>query len=231
MKVIIDRDRIRRRAQASHAASLGGLLTMLASVAVSLFRPDLATLTLVMLLAGFAAASIGIYFANRWVKKPRPEEVLDQALKGLDDHHRLYHYLPKGSDHLLLTPRGLVPLITRSGEGEYSYADGRWKQRITMGKALRFFVEEPLGDPIVEARAVADRLAACLRSALPEGSSVPIHPMVVFTHPAASLDRKGNPLPVCQPKQLKGELPKTLPSLKSELYEQLRELLDRGGPC
>ncbi len=230
MKVIVDRERIRRRAQASHAASLGGLLTMLASVALSLFRPDLATLTLVLLLAGFAAASIGIYFANRWVKKPRPEDVLEAALKGLDDHHRLYHYLPKGPDHLLLTPRGLVPLITRAVEGEYSYAEGKWKQRITVGKALRFFVEEPLGDPIVEARNVADRLAACLPPALPEGTSVPIHPIVVFTHPAATLARKGNPLPVCQPKQLKSELPKQAPSLKADVYEQLAQVLDRGGP-
>ena len=35
---------------------------------------------------------VGIYFANRWVRKPRPEESLDKALKSFDDHYRIYHY-------------------------------------------------------------------------------------------------------------------------------------------
>src|SRR3972149_3313576 len=106
MKVIIDRDRLRRRAAASHVASLGGILLILASVGLSMWRPQLTTLTAVLLFAGFATSTIGIYYANRWVKKPRPEEILDRALKGLDTRHRLYHYLPRGPDHLLLTPSG-----------------------------------------------------------------------------------------------------------------------------
>jgi hypothetical protein len=40
----------------------------------------------------------------------------------------------------------------------------------------------------------------------------------------------GTPIPVCQPKQLRGELPKNLPQLPSEIYKQLREVLDGGGP-
>jgi hypothetical protein len=228
MRVIIDHDKIQRRATASHVASLGGLMIILGNVALSLWKPQPRGLTAFLLFIGFAVSTIGIYFANRWVKKPRPEEVLDRALKGLDDRCRLYHYLDKGPDHLLLTPSGLVPIETRGGEGVFEYSQGKWRQRISMGKALRFFVEEPLGNPITDAQRMAARLAGSLEKLGAVG--VPIQPIVVFTHPAASLARKGTPIPVCQPKQLRGELPKNLPQLPSEIYKQLREVLDGGGP-
>lgn len=202
---------------------------MLSSVGLSLWRPELATLTAVLLVLGFALATTGIYFANRWVKKPRPEDVLDRALKGLDDRHRLYHYLDRGPAHLLLAPWGLVLFETRSGEGRFEFADGRWRQRITMGKAMRFFVEEPLGDPIADARQGAKRLVAALEARL-GAADVPVFPVVVFTHPAAVLVRKNPPLAVCQPKQLRSELPKHLSPLPASTYDRVRESLDAGGP-
>jgi hypothetical protein len=228
MKVVIDREKIRRRAIASHAASLGGLMIILGNVALSLWKPQPPGLTAFLLFIGFAVSTTGIHFANRWVKKPRPEEVLDRALKGLDDRCRLYHYLVKGPDHIVLTLSGLVPIETRGGEGVFEYSQGKWRQRISMGKALRFFVEEPLGNPITDAQRMATRLAGSLEKLGAVG--VPIQPIVVFTHPAASLARKGTPIPVCQPKQLRGELPRNLPPLPQETYDQLRAVLDAGGP-
>lgn len=77
MKVIIDQESIRRRARLSHAASLGGLLAILASVAISLWKPQWSTLTALILVLGFSISVTGIYYANRWVKKPRPEDALN----------------------------------------------------------------------------------------------------------------------------------------------------------
>ncbi|MEW6567954.1 MAG: nuclease-related domain-containing protein [Chloroflexota bacterium] len=230
MKSIIDREKLQRRARASHAASLGGLLMLLATVLLLLWRPDLTTLSAFLLFAGFAVATIGTYYANRWVKKPRPEDLLDHALKGLDDRCRLYHYLPRGPDHLLLTPSGLVVLETRAGEGFYEYSEGRWRQKMTLGKALRFFVEEPLGNPVADAQRSAARLARALEARLLPDSALPIHAVVVFTHPSAVLHAKRTPIPVCQPKQLRALLPKGLSPLPAATYEQVRSILDGGGP-
>jgi hypothetical protein len=104
MKTRIDREKLKRRATVSRAASLGGILILLGSTAISLWRPEWSTLTAAMLFAGFAAATAGIYYANRWVKKPRPEDTLDHALKGLSGKYCLYHY-ELSSDPVLLTPR------------------------------------------------------------------------------------------------------------------------------
>jgi hypothetical protein len=231
MKVILDRERLRRRATASHAASLGGMLTMLGSVALALFAPRWVSLASLLLVLGFAIATTGIYFANRWVRKPRPEDVLDQALKGLDDRHRLYHYyLPHGPSHLLLGPTGVVVLETRSGDGYFELREGRWRQKITLGKALRFFVEEPLGDPIAEARQRVEQVEAALAARVEGGAQVPVTPVVVFTHPAAVLQAKGASLPVCQPKQLRGQLPKNRQPLPAPVLDGVRAFLDAGGP-
>ena len=225
MKVILDREGLRRRATRSHAASLGGLLIVLSSVAISLWKPAWTTLTTILLFGGFSLAVVGIYYANRWVKKPRPEEVLDQALKGLSDQHRLYHYcLP--CDHVLLTTAGLVVLEICSLEGQFSYRNGKWRQKITAGRAMRFFVEEKLGDPIARAQDCSLAIKEQIASYLPEGANVPVQAMVVFTNPSAELEIEQPAAPVCLPKKLRGRLPKGQGKLAASIYQLLREKLD-----
>jgi hypothetical protein len=164
----------------------------------------------------------GIYSANRWVKKPRPEDTLDHALKGLGNNCRLYHYL-RGIDHLLLTPYGLTVLETINLEGEFTYDGKRWKQRLTLGRAMRYIVEEKLGDPFKRAREIGDVLARRLSV----GDEVPIDAMVVFTHPAAIVSAKSPPIPVCQPKDLRKRVTQNRKPLPLPVYESLCAELDK----
>lgn len=226
MKVIIDRDKIQRRARLSHVASLGGMLVLLGSVAISLWQPGWTLLTGIMLFTGGATSIAGIYFANRWVKRPRPEDVLNEALKGLDDRHRLYHYcLP--CDHVLLTPGGIVVLETVNLEGKFSYQGGRWQQKITPGRAMRFFVEEKLGDPIARAQECARQIRSHLVDAVPEAQTVEAHAVVVFTNPFVELNIGDSQVPVCSPNKLRSKLPKAGVKLPPEVYRQVQEKLDQ----
>lgn len=225
MKAIFDRASLRRRASLAHTASLGGLLILLGSVAVSLWKPELIWVSGAMLFGGGAAAMVGIYFANRWVKKPRPEDILDQALKGLSDQHRIYHYTPYG-DHILLTPNGVVILEAVNLEGQFSYADGRWKQRLTMGRALRFLVEERLGDPIREAQSQMQALERYLAVDLPTDTPIPLQALIIFTHPLAEVKAEKSPLPVLQPEKLAKKVPHPAPKLIPEVFQHLRSRLD-----
>lgn len=225
MKVIIDRETLRRRARLSHAASLGGLLVLLGSVAISLWKPGWTALTAILLVAGFAISLTGIYFANRWVKKPRPEDVLDLALKGLSDQHRLYHYaLP--CDHVLLTPTGLVVLEAVGLDGVFTYQNGKWRQKMSMGRAMRFFVEERLGDPISRAQACAQALKTRLAEELPEVPNLDVRAVVVFVHPNADFTVEKAPIPVREAGKLRGTLSKGGVKLKPEVYKQVQGILD-----
>jgi hypothetical protein len=226
MKVIIDRERLRRRATASHVASLGGLAIILGSVVLSMSKPDWATLTAILVFVGFVVSSVGIYFANRWVKKPRPEDTLALALKGLADPCRIYHYLLP-ADHVLLTPSGVVVIETVNLEGRFVYRSGQWKQHMTLGRALRFFVEETLGDPTARARADAQRISQLLDARLPgDGPAVPVNAVVLFVHPNSEVVADSPPVPVCQPAQLRKRIPSHLPKLPQARFEQVRAALD-----
>jgi hypothetical protein len=225
MKIIIDRQSLTRRARLSHVASLGGLLVLLGSVGLSLWQPTWTLITGSLLFVGGSLSIVGIYFANRWVKKPRPEDVLDQALKGLDDRHRLYHYaLP--CDHLLLTPGGITVIETVSLEGVFTYRDGKWRQRMTPGRAMRFFVEERLGDPVDRALASARTIKARLVEAVPEAAAFEARGMVVFTNAYVELDVEKPPIPVCKAEKVRARLPKDGVKLPVEVYRQVQERLD-----
>jgi hypothetical protein len=225
MKTIIDQTAMRRRASLAHTASLGGLLVLLGSVAVSLWKPELTWLSGAMLFGGGAAAMVGIYFANRWVKKPRPEDILDKALKGLSDQHRLYHYTPYG-DHLLLTSNGVVILYTINLEGQFWYQDGRWRQKMTMGRALRFLVEEKLGDPNQEIQQQQPALEKYLSEDLPADTHIPLQALIVFTHPLAEVKAEKSPTLVLTPDKLAKKIPHPAPKLPPEVYLHLRSRLD-----
>ncbi len=199
---------------------------MLGSTAVSLWKPEWSTLTAVMLFVGFASATTGIYYANRWVKKPRPEDTIDKALKGLGDKYCLYHY-ELSSDHVLLAPNDVVVTETRNIEGHFSYTNGKWRQKMSISRALRFFLEERLGNPIADAQAAVSHIKAALKANLPAGGKVPVRAVVVFVHPAAVLEEIENPpIPVCQPKKLRRRVLVQEPDMPPELYAQVEALLD-----
>ncbi len=228
MKVIIDRDKLRRRARFSHAASLGGMLAILVSVALPLWRASLATVSMILLVAGFTVATVGIYFANRWVKRPRPEDTIDQALKGSSDAWRMYHYAFE-AEHVLATPNGLIVIDSCNLEGTFIYKDGRWRQKITPGRAMRFFVEERFGDPIVRAMGQAGSVEAWLASKLADGTRVPVQAMVVFVHPAVRLEVDGAPIPVVTPDRLRKRLPQNTPKLPEDVFAKVRAILDQAA--
>ena len=92
MKTYIDRQKVSTRVTLATALSVGGLLLLLASVLLPLFIPATANISLILLAVGGIIAMVGIYYSNRWVRKPRPEDSLGDALKALDDRYRLYHY-------------------------------------------------------------------------------------------------------------------------------------------
>jgi hypothetical protein len=226
MKAILDARKVARRARFANLASLSGLLTLLAATLLPYFLPRSQLLASILMVVGLFTAMVGIYFANRWVRKPRPEMVLDEELKSLSNSYRLYHYAHKAADHLLLTPFGLTVLETVNLEGRFVYKNGRWKEFMRLGRALRYIVEEHLGDPIKAALSAQGFLQRELSQKIEGGEAIPIQAVVVFTHPRCVLEVEETSVPVVKADQLKRVIPQKGTKLPEGLYRRLQAFLD-----
>lgn len=225
MKTIIDHQKIRRRAFLSNAMSIGGLFALLASVLLPLFVPSVANYYLLLLAFGLGVSMVGIYYANRWVRRPRPEEKLDTALKSLNDSFHLYHYPSMPSDHILLTPGSVVILETVGVGGVFSFKNGKWKESMTIGRALRYIVEEHLGDPIKATRSTEAFLRDRFEALADNANRIIIKSVVVFIHPVAQLDIEDAPIPVVKVDKLRKQIPTNIAKMDEALYQQVDELL------
>lgn len=221
MRIFINKPKIDERARLSNIASVGGLVLLLASVILPLFLPAWASAAYILMFIGMGIAMVGIYFANRWVRKPRPEESLADALKSFDNKYCLFHYPSLPCDHLLLTPSGVVVLEVVNLAGNFSYKNGKWKEAMTVGRALRYIVEERVRNPILAAKQFAQELEEILQKQFGVDCCIPVRSMVVFTHPLVQLDIESAPIPVCSVHRLRKQLTGKTTRLTPELHANL----------
>jgi hypothetical protein len=222
---VVDTPRINRYAVLANIASIGGMLLLLASVAVPMFLPSIATVSIVFMLVGMVIAMLGIYYANRWVRKPRPEEQIEKALKGLGEGYVLCHYPRMPIDHILLTPFGIVVIEAISYAGHFTYRDGKWKEAMTMGRAMRYIVEEHLGNPTEMAASEAELLRdKIFHAGMPV---IPIKALVLFSHPGAQLDVNNPPVPVCKVEKLRKQVEMSGTKLSAEAFGQIHQYLEK----
>lgn len=228
MKSIINQRKRKALATFANFLSVGGLLTLLASVILPYVMKGMELTSSILLIVGLFTAMIGIYFANRWVRRPRPENVLNEELKSLSDSHRLYHYEHPAADHLLLTPYGVTVIETVNLEGRFLYKGGRWQEFMKFGRALRYIVEEHLGDPIKAALSSKGQLERQLRKHVEGGDAVPVRAVVVFTHPRCALEIEETSIPVVKASHLKRAIVEKGEKMPLELYQRVQAYLDKG---
>ena len=64
------------------------------------------TMAYIILIPAYILVQVSIYLANKWGRSPRPDEIIEQSLKGLNDQYTLYNY-NTGVSHLLVGPAGI----------------------------------------------------------------------------------------------------------------------------
>jgi hypothetical protein len=224
MRTITNEKLIARNAKIGTWSSLGGLVVMGVGLYISIKLPQYIPLSFVCLLAGILLSNVGLYNANRWVKSPRPDEVLTKALKGFDKRYYLYNYVLPVS-HVLVGPSGLFVVEARNHDGPIYYAGGRWRQKLNL---LRFFgfLGEGVGNPVRDAQRDVDKLQKFLAKQELELEGA-VQPLIVFTNAKADLHVQDPPLPVLTPKGLKDFLRKAHKGTLSD--GQIRQLTELFG--
>jgi hypothetical protein len=206
MVILRDDQRIARLKRISQITSFVGMGVLLIGLFL-VFLPNTENLffyQLAALFAGWMLSQIGIYLGHRYLREPRPDEVLDEVLKKLARDGRIYHYLLPAA-HVLLIPTGIIVFIPKYQGGDISVDGDKWKQG---GMGLRrFFGQERLGNPTREAMLSVEAIANYLNKNAPSVEEVPIGALIVFTNKGnKNLDLKKSSIPAMHYTKVKGYL-------------------------
>lgn len=212
MKLVTNEKLIQRNIKIGQYTALGGLAVMGIAVyyAIQFMRDpssisEKSNIVLIgVMLVGFIMAQVSMYYGNRWGRKPRIDERLTAALKGLTYEYTLYHYVTP-VPHLLVGPAGIWVLTAFYQRGQITYEKGRWRQKASgLGyNYLRIFGQENLGRPDLEAKAEAERLQRHLARLLPDQPLPPVQAIAVFTDEQADVQVQDAPIPALPLKKLK----------------------------
>lgn len=233
MVIIRDDKKIARYRKIGQIFSFAGMAVLIGGMILVFFGDPQRVfwLQILALLAGWLLSQIGIYLAQRYLRRPRPDEVLDEALARVARDGRMYHYLLP-APHVLLLPTGIVILVAKYQGGNISVEGDKWKQT---GMGLRrFFGQEGLGNPTREAENSVAAVAGFLKKHAPEVEEVPIGPLIVFTGQGKQqLDLKGSTIPAMHYTKVKGYLKqhKGAEKMPPADYEAIRAAFDhKAGP-
>jgi hypothetical protein len=202
MKVVTNEKFIKKKARLGQLASLAGIGILVVGLVISFQQPGLAQISFGCLIVGFILGNFGTYNIVRWVRPPRPDQVLTKVLKGLGNKYQLYNYVSP-APHVLLTPSSLLVLTTKNQDGEISYKEGKWRRKFRWGYLLRAFRgEESLGNPHKDLEADVQAVRRFLQDKLSE-AEVPLEGIIVFIHPDVDLDVGEPEVPVAALHELK----------------------------
>lgn len=201
MKIVTNDKLIKRNKKIGQILTGASLVILAGGLIISFRYPELVLVSWGALIFGFLLSQIGIYFGNRWGRSPRPDEILSSSLKGLDDRFTLCHYASP-VHHLLVGPSALWVLLPYAQKGKISIVRNHYKQ--SGGNfILKFFGQEGLGRPEIEAADQVKDLTNALRRVLPDGDLPAVHPLIIFTSEEVALDVEDAPLPTTSAKKMK----------------------------
>jgi hypothetical protein len=221
---------IKRRSKMGTYATLAGLAVLMAGMFASMQKEgQYLWLSMVALVVGFFLSQFGSFNLRRWSRSPRPDQVIARELKGFDDRYHLYSWaLP--APHVLLTPQGVYAFETRDQQGTISVQGSTFRTKFNLGRALLFFGQESLGNPIRDAVEGAGRLDKLIRLALPD-SPGQVLPAVIFVDQHLNLSVNEPQIPVMKADDIKrwirgtgkGEM------FTGQQYKALEKVLDEAA--
>jgi len=229
MIIVRNENLIQRNTKIAKYSGIISIAILAAGMYLSFRYQEQIMYSLVALILGFTLSQVGIFYTNRFGRSPRPDQEMDNALKGLDDQYSLYHYQSPVS-HLLVGPAGIWILFPFPQKGKVIYDEkkGRWK-RIGGNFYMRFFAQDSIGNPDQEISAAIKRLTKGL-SKIPDLEIPDIKAALVFTNERAELDAEDAPYPTLHTGQLKKLIRKEAKGDTALPTTDLKTIQDYLGP-
>jgi hypothetical protein len=221
MQIFIKRNSIERKAKIGSYLMYGGAGILILTFIFSLSYPQSTAFIGISALIAFLLSQYGIILRNRWGRRPRIDEIIDQSLKGLDSNYTLFHY-ELGANHVLISPAGIFTLVPTIHDGKITYEDNNWWQikKKRRGESKRK-QNKLSSDADLEFRA----LTRSLQKKLPDQVIPEPKPILVFLHPDAIVQVEHAPIFASHGKKLKSFIRKldrsgTLDELQIDLLAE-----------
>lgn len=224
MRIFTNTKKIERNRKIGLYASFGSLAILVVGLILS-FQPNMITIAYGALLIGLILSQVGIYYGNRWGRSPRIDERITNGLKGLDDRYTLYHYITP-VPHLLTGPAGVWVLVPQYQAGSITYENNKFRQT-GVNVFTRFFGQEGLGRPEVEAQGMKQDLEKFIDQSTQTNGKPGVQPVIVFVSPKASVQVSESPTPAMHVEKLKDFVRRKAKEqpVSMETIEALEEIL------
>jgi len=152
-----------------------------------------------ILILGFITFNMGMQQMTKWSRHPRPDEVLVDALRRLNDRFTLVNFPGVGRgrpEHVLVYPGGLIVINTREVSGKVKVNGNSWSRPGGNKIWMLIGMSGPqLGNPTVENEHDQTVLKSILEErGLAGGDS--IDGIVAFLNPKVELDVESSELTV-----------------------------------
>jgi hypothetical protein len=202
----------------SMAVLIGGFIIANTQLSATPQTTDNTSLVLSLLLPwlvlplGFISTILSVRMTNLWVRKPRPEDAIREALKGISKRSVLYNYYHFPARHVLIAPQGVFAMVTRFQDGNYTVDGDKWKSKASpISRFMAFFRRDAIGNPNEEAQRAAAYVKSLIESKMP---GVEVQPLIIFVDPRAKLEITNPTVPVLYADE----------RLKPNLRDYLRDL-------
>ena len=227
MRIVTNKKLARRNRQITNYlffGTFGALILGFVVINSSLFTgqaPDTLMLLLqtAVLPVAFVLTIVSVRMTNLWARAPRPENAIQDGLKGLSNKSVLYNYYHFPARHVLICPQGVYAIVTRWHDQAFIIRDGKFhSQRNILSKFFSLIRFDGVGKPFRDAEAARQQVQGALDEI---DSDITVQPLIVFVNPTAQLDLEDKleaPVLFADPKQK--------PNLKDYLRDAKRELDD-----
>jgi hypothetical protein len=161
MKIIRNDKLIKRNSKISQYILIAALTTLVVGIYLTITKssPEEIGWAYLFLIPSYILVQISIAMGNRWSRSPRPDEVVTQSLKGLDNQYSLYIFTTP-VPHLLIGPAGIWIIKTYHQSGKIFVDEKKniLKQKGGGNFFTRIFASEGIGNVVRESQELMDRL-------------------------------------------------------------------------
>ncbi|RJQ40603.1 MAG: hypothetical protein C4545_08480 [Anaerolineaceae bacterium] len=221
MKIIRNDKLIKRNSKISQYVLYAALTTLVIGIYLTITKSTAEEIgwAYLFLIPSYVLVQISIAMGNRWSRSPRPDEVVAQSLKGLDNQYSLYIFTT-AIPHLLVGPAGVWIIKTYHQSGKI-YLDEKkniLKQKGGGNFFTRIFASEGIGNVGRESKDILDKFEKYLTKI-----GVTEHPKInvinVFINEDVTIDVPEYPEAIMTAEKLKDFIRKTAKQVNLEPSE------------